>query len=77
MIEQTLPHQHTVLGWVHHHFMEISLVWFPAFMGYLNGFAASFKVMGWTKLADFCGRLEDAVKAFVDARKAQQKEVKT
>lgn len=57
--------------WLESHWLVISLVWLPAFFGYLNAFAASFKVMGWTKLADFCGKLENAAKAFVDAKKQE------
>ncbi len=57
------------LHWIKLHWLEISMVWFPAFLGYLNALAASFKVMGWTQLSDFCGKLEDACKAFVDAKK--------
>ncbi len=64
-------HPHTFLGWLNHHWAVISLVYFPAFLGYLNGFVASCKVMGWAKLADFCGKLEDAIKAFVDTVKTQ------
>lgn len=72
-------HPHTFLEWLNHHWAVISLVWFPAFLGYLNAFVASCKVMGWTKLADFLGRVEDAIKTFVDTMKSQNqssKEVK-
>ncbi len=51
------------------HWLVITALYIPAFFGWLNCFAASFKVMGWTKLSEFCGKLEDAAKAFVDARK--------
>ena len=75
MIEQTtqIQHHHTFLQWVHFHWAEISLIWFPAGMGYLNAFVASCKVMGWSKLADFCGKLEDALTVFVATVKNQNK----
>lgn len=57
--------------WIESHWLVITALYIPAFFGWLNCFAASFKVMGWTKLANFCGKLEDAAKAFVDARKQQ------
>lgn len=72
MIQQTVAeHHHTFWQWLHFHWAEISLIWFPAMMGYLNAFVAALKVMGWTKLADFLGRLEDALKTFVDTLKNQ------
>lgn len=58
-----------ILHFIESHWLVISMVWFPAFLGYLNAFVASCKVMGWTKLADFCGKLEDALKTFVDTVK--------
>lgn len=70
-MEQGLAHHHTILGWINHHWMEISMVWFPAFLGYLNAFVASCKIMGWDRLATFCGKLEDALKAFVSNVKTQ------
>ena len=48
-----------------------SLVWFPAFLGYLNAFVASCKVMGWTRLADELGKIEDAITVFVATVKKQ------
>jgi hypothetical protein len=48
------------------------MVWFPAFLGYLNAFAASCKVMGWTKFADFLGKLEDALATFVNTVRTQK-----
>ncbi len=66
-----MEHQHTFLGWLNHNWAVISLVYFPAFLGYLNAFVASCKVMGWTKLADYLGKVEDAIKAFVDSVKNQ------
>lgn len=67
-----MEHQHTVWGWINHHWMLISLMYFPAFMGYLNSFVVFLKVMGCTKLADFLGRFEDATKAAVDSYKSQK-----
>lgn len=64
-----------VFIWIKHHFMVISMVWFPAFLGYLNAFVASCKVMGWTKLADELGKLENAIKVFVDTAKSQNKSI--
>ena len=61
-----------ILTWVHHHFMVISLVWFPAFLGYLNAFVASCKVMGWNKLALELGKIEDAITVFVATLKQNQ-----
>lgn len=63
-----------ILIWIKHHFMVISMVWFPAFLGYLNAFVASCKVMGWTKLADELGRLENAIKVFVDTARNQNRQ---
>lgn len=65
------PHTHTIFGWVQHHWMEISMVWFPAFLGYLNAFVASCKVMGWDKLAVELGKVEDALRTFVSNVKNQ------
>lgn len=65
-------HTHTIWGWINHHWFLISMVYFPAFMGYLNAFVVFLKVMGWTKLADFLGRFEDAAKASIDAYKSQK-----
>ena len=67
-----MEHQHTFWQWLNHNWAVISLVWFPAGMGYLNAFVASLKVMGFTKAADFCGKLEDGIKTFVDTLKAQR-----
>ena len=44
--------------------------WFlliPAFAGYLNVIVVGAKVMGWTGLANFCGKLEDALTAMIAA----------
>lgn len=57
--------------YVEHHWMMISMIWFPAFLGYLNAFVASCKVMGWTKLADELGRVEDALRVFVSTVRSQ------
>lgn len=48
------------------------MVYFPAFMGYLNSFVVFLKVMGYDKLANFLGRFEDATKAAVDNYKSQK-----
>lgn len=64
------PHQHTVLGWLNHHWAFISLVCFPAFMCYLNALAIFMKKMGATKLADWLAKLEDALTATVAAVKS-------
>ena len=60
------------LTWIKHHFMVISMVWFTEFLGYLNAFVASCKVMGWNKLAVELGKIEDAITAFVTTLKNQQ-----
>jgi len=65
-------HHYTFWQWLNHHWAVISLVWFPAFLGYLNALVASFKVMGWTRLADFLGRLEDALAVFVNTVRSQK-----
>ena len=66
-----VEHHHTFLQWLHYHWAEISLVWFPAFLGYLNAFVASCKVMGWDKLAIELGKVEDALRTFVANVKSQ------
>lgn len=65
-----VPH-HTFFGFIQHHWLEISMVWFPAFLGYLNAAVASLKVMGFTKAAEILGKLEDGIKTFVDTIKSQ------
>lgn len=60
-----------IIHYTEHHWLVISAIYFPAFLGYLNALVASLKVMGWTKIADFLGRLEDAIKTFVDTLKNQ------
>lgn len=70
-------HTHTWWGWLNHHWAFISLVCFPAFMCYLNAIAIFFKVMGATKLADFLGKLEEALIAANNAiRVSRQQGVK-
>ena len=59
------------LAWIKSHFMVLSMVWFPAFLGYLNAFVASCKVMGWDKLAVELGKIEDAITVFVSTVKKQ------
>lgn len=66
---------HTILHWLK------SLNWFlviPAIGGYLNVIVVGAKVMGWSKLAEFCGKLEDALTAMVAAylNRNKQTEVK-
>ena len=44
--------------------------WFilsSAMVGWLNAVVAGARVMGWTQLADLCGKLEDAIQAVVTA----------
>jgi len=67
-----MEHQHTFLQWLNHNWAVISLVWFPAFLGYLNAFVASCKVMGWDKLAIELGKIEDALTTFVSTLKQNQ-----
>lgn len=67
-------HTHTWWGWLNHHWAFISLVCFPAFMCYLNSFAIFFKIMGATQLADFLGKLEEALTAAVAAGKAYKQQ---
>jgi hypothetical protein len=70
-------HPHTFLGWLNHHWAFISLVCFPAFMGYLNGLAAFFRVMGNTKLSDWLSKFEEALKAFIANSKPQNQTTDT
>lgn len=64
-------HGHQILQW----FKDQN--WFvliPAFVGYLNVVVAGARVLGWTQLAEFCGKLEDCLQAMFNAavtRKAQ------
>jgi len=60
-----------IVTYIHHHWFMISVVWFPAFLGYLNAFVASCKVMGWDRLAVELGKIEDALKTFVSNVKSQ------
>jgi hypothetical protein len=69
-------HAHTWYGWLNHHWAFISLVCFPAAMGYLNGFAAFTRVMGWDKLSAWLSKFEDACKAFVANAKSQSNTTK-
>lgn len=62
--EQAPLHHHTFIQWFNH------LNWFliaPAMVGCLNVVVAGARVMGWTQLATFCGKLEDAIQAMVTA----------
>ena len=74
MIQQTVEHHHTFLQWLNHNWAVISLVYFPAFMCYLNAIAIFFKVMGATKLADFLGKLEEALIAANNAIKSSRQQ---
>lgn len=65
------PHTHTFLGWLNHNWAFISLVCFPAGMGYLNGLAAFFRVMGNNKLSDWLSLFEKAITAFISNSKSQ------
>lgn len=69
-----MEHTHTWWGWLNHHWAFISLICFPAFMCYLNGVAVFFKVMGYTKLAEFLGKLEEALMAANNAIKASKQQ---
>lgn len=62
-----------ILYFVQHNWFEISVIWFPAFLGYLNAAIASLKVMGLTKPAEVLGKLEDGLKTFIDTLKNQTK----
>ena len=77
MIEQTVIHHHTFLQWLNHNWAVISLIWFPAFMCYLNAFAIFFKIMGATKLADWLAKLEIALTAFVAAVRSRNQNTTT
>ncbi len=67
-------HHYTAWQWINHHFMLISMVYFPAAMMYLNSIAIFLKVMGATKLADFLAKLEEALIAARDAAKAYKQQ---
>ena len=69
-----IEHHFTFWQWLNHHWAFISLVCFPTFMWYLSGAAMFFKVMGYTKLADFLGRFEQAVMAANNAMKAAKQQ---
>lgn len=64
-----MENPHLNWEWINHHWLLISLVYLPAFNGYLNAFVVFLKVMGWTRIAEFLGRFENAVKASVDSYK--------
>ena len=66
----TPEHHHTIWQWLYHNSGLIILVYFPAFCGYLNATIAFLKVWGLTQAAEFCGKLEDSLKAFVDTAKS-------
>ena len=70
-------HHWTFLQWLNHNWAVISLVWFPAGMGYLNGLAAFFRVMGNEKLSDWLSKFENAIKAFVANSKSQNQTQQT
>lgn len=69
-----MEHQHTAWEWINHHFALISLIYFPAFMCYLNAVAIFFKRMGATKLADFLAKFEDALTASINAVKTYKQQ---
>lgn len=60
------------IKWTTDNWLMISLVYFPAFMCYLNGLAAFFRVMGNKRLASWLGKFEDAIQAFVDEVRRQR-----
>jgi hypothetical protein len=66
-----MEHHHTILGWINHNSGLILFVYIPAFCGWLNCIIAALKVWGCTQAAEFCGKLEDSLKAFVDTAKSQ------
>jgi len=72
-----MTEHHTFWQWLNHNWAFISLVCFPAGMGYLNGLAAFFRVMGNTKLSDWLSKFEDAIKAFIANSKSQNQTTKT
>lgn len=57
--------------YIREHWLEISMVWFPAFVGYFNGFIAASNVMGWTRLAEWCGKVERAITVFIQTARKQ------
>ena len=59
--------------WTSDNWLMISLVYFPAYMGYLNGVIAFLRVMGYGDLADWFGKFETACQAFVDEVRRQRK----
>ena len=71
------PHHWTFWQWLNHNWAFISLVCFPAAMGYLNGLAAFFRVMGNNKLSDWLSKFEEAIKAFIANSKPQQTDAQT
>jgi len=72
-----MEHQHTAWEWINHNWLQISMIWFPALLGYLNAAIASLKVMGLSKPAEVLGKLEDGLKTFVDTLKNQNQTPKT
>lgn len=70
-------HHYTFWQQLNHHWAFISLVCFPAGMGYLNGLAAFFRVMGNTKLSDWLSKFEEALKAFMANSKSQNQTTDT
>lgn len=67
----TPEHHYTWWQILNHHWAFISLVCFPAGMGYLNGLAAFFRVMGNEKLSDWLSLFEKAITAFISNSKSQ------
>jgi len=61
----------SIWQWINHNSGLILLVYFPAFCGYMNGVIAFLKVWGLNQAAEFCGKLEDSLKAFVETVKSQ------
>ena len=64
-------HHFTFWQWVNHNWLTISMIWFPAGMGYLNGLAAFFRVMGNEKLSIWLSTFEEALKAFIANSRSQ------
>lgn len=69
-----MEHHHTFGQWLNYNWAIISLIYFPAAMMYLNSVAIFFKVMGYTKLADFLAKLEQALIAARNAAKAYKQQ---
>jgi hypothetical protein len=61
-----------IFNYLNDNWLVISMVYFPAFIGYMNAFIAAARVMGWTQLADYFGKLEKAIQVFVDTARSRR-----